>query len=563
MNDRAGFPLGEIRRIDALRETLGLREEDLEPYGWYKGKFALGLEERLAERPLGKYVAVTAISPTPLGEGKTVMAIGLAMGLNRIGCRALAALREPSLGPLFGMKGGGAGGGRAHLVPADDINLHFTGDIHAVSTATNLLAALLDNHLARRRTPLVEEGSVTWRRCLDLCDRSLRGVETGRGDAAGWITRSTAFDLAPASEIMAVLALASNLGDLIGRIGRMVVGVSPEGTPVTVDQLQATGALAALLRDAVRPNLVQTCEGTPALVHAGPFANIAHGNSSVLADRIGLRLADYIVTESGFGADCGAEKFMNIKCRASGLTPDVVVLVCTARALKLHSGQFALQNRRSLPPGLSREDLPALRAGAVNLHAHLALLRRFGIPIVVAINRFPDDTDAELELIRELAREAGADEVAVSTAFSDGSRGAEALAEAVVGAGAPPAQFRLLYEDSLSPREKLERIATQIYGADGVDLEPAAREQLDRFDSFGYGRLPVCVAKTQYSLSHDPHRLGRPTGFRLPVREVRLAAGAGFLYALAGDISTMPGLPSEPAALRIRVNASGTIQHLH
>jgi formate--tetrahydrofolate ligase len=549
-------------RIGALTAALGLREDDVEPFGWHKGKLALGLERQLTDRPFGKYVNVTAINPTPLGEGKTITAIGLAMGLNRLGRRAIVTLRQPSLGPLFGIKGGGAGAGNARLFPADDVNLHFTGDIHAVSAATNLLAALIDNHLARRLTPVVDPTTVTWRRCVDICDRSLRSIVTGVGDDEKWLSRSTAFDLTPASEIMAILALSTSLDDLRLRLGRILVGLSPQREPVFVDDLRATGALTALLRDALRPNLVQTCEGTPAIVHAGPFANIAHGNSSVIADLAALRLADFVVTESGFGSDCGAEKFFNIKCRVSGLRPDVEVLVCTARALKLHSGQFAVRAGRPLPAELLAKNLPALRAGAVNLQAHVDILRRFGLPVVVAVNRFPEDQDEELDTIQQIAREAGATAVAVTSAFADGGAGALALADAVAKAGEQTARFSWLYPEDLPADEKITAIATQIYGADGVDLAPEAKQQIELYRGLGFGKLPVCIAKTQYSLSHDPNLVGRPRGFRLPIREVRLAAGAGFLYALAGDIRTMPGLPSEPAAYRIRVAPSGKIENL-
>ncbi|MEZ6124145.1 MAG: formate--tetrahydrofolate ligase [Planctomycetaceae bacterium] len=562
MTIQRGFPRSEPVRIDALTVALGLSPEDVEPYGWQKGKLALGLDRQLTDRPSGKLVNVTAINPTPLGEGKTVTAIGLSMGLNRIGHSSIVTLREPSQGPLFGIKGGGAGGGEAHLVPADEINLHFTGDIHAITAATNLLAALIDNHVARGQTPIIDPQAILWRRCLDVCDRSLRHVRTGVGDTEKWREFSTGFDLSAASELMAILALARSLSDLKERISRIVVAFTSQGDPVTVDDLQATGALLAMLKDALRPNLVQTCEGTPALVHAGPFANIAHGNSSVLADLAAVRLAEFVVTESGFGSDCGAEKFMHIKCRASGLVPAVEVLVCTARAIKLQSGRFAVRPGKPLPPELLARDLDAVRAGSVNLEAHLDILRKFGVPTVVAINRFPDDHEDELELIRQIAIDRGADGVADSTAFAEGSSGATDLAAAVVAAGQKPSRYRTLYENSLSPAEKLECVATEVYGADGLDISPAAQSQLDRFRRLGFDGLPVCIAKTQYSLSHDPKLLGRPVGFRLPIREVRLAAGAGFLYALAGDINTMPALPARPAASAINVDDHGHIQNM-
>lgn len=549
-------------RIDALARVLDLGPDDVEPCGWHKAKLALGLERRLVSRPAGRYVCVTAVNPTPLGEGKTVTAIGLAMALCRSGRRAIVTLREPSLGPLFGIKGGGAGGGRATLFPADDINLHFTGDIHAVATATNLLAALVDNHARRRLEPLVEPHSIRCRRALDLCDRGLERIVTGLAFDNAAAQRETGFDLAPASEIMAILALADGLADLRERLGRMLVGAGPDGTLVTAERLGVAGALAALLRDAVRPNLVQTCEGTPALVHAGPFANIAHGNSSILADLSAIRLADYVVTESGFGAECGAEKLFHIKCRTSGLQPSAAVLVCTVRAVKFHSGRFAVSPGRPLPELLVAEDLDALEEGSVNLQAHLELLARFQVPAVVAINRFPTDTPRELDRLETLARQFGAPEVAVSDAFAQGGRGAVELAAAVERASGETPELRMLYALEASPREKLAAIATQVYGAAGVDLTPLAEQQVAALVRDGFGQLPVCIAKTQYSLSHDANQLGRPRGFRVPIQEVRVAAGAGFLYALAGSIRTMPGLPSRPAALRIDVDANGTIRGL-
>ncbi|MBX3441675.1 MAG: formate--tetrahydrofolate ligase [Planctomyces sp.] len=550
-----------LRRIDELTSRLGLSPDDVEPRGWHVGKFSQGLHQRLGHRPRGKYVNVAAINPTPLGEGKTVTAIGLAMGLERIGRRAIVTLRQPSMGPLFGVKGGGAGGGQARLEPFDDVNLHLTGDLHAVAAANNLLAALVDNHAARGMSPAIDPDRIDWKRCVDVCDRSLRGIRTGVGDDA-WIERQSGFDLTAASEIMAILGLAVDLTDLKDRLGRIVVGRTTDGTRVTAAGLRAAGALTAILRDALRPNLVQTSDGTPALVHTGPFANIAHGNSSVVADLAALRLAEFVVTESGFGADCGAEKFFHLKCRASGLAPDLEVLVCTARALKLHSGKFTVRPGRPLPRELLQEDLDALHAGAANLEAHLEILRRFGVPTVVAVNRFPDDPQAEIDAISAIARSAGADDVAVTTAFLEGAAGSEILAEAVVRAASLPVRFEPLYSDDLPLVGKLEAIVRQVYGGDGVDLSPNAQRELDDLQGSGFGRLPVCVAKTQYSLSHDPELLGRPRGFRLPVDSVRLAAGAGYVYVLAGQIRTMPGLPSEPLALRIDVDGDGRIQNL-
>jgi formate--tetrahydrofolate ligase len=547
-------------RIEALARVLELGPDDVEPYGWHKAKLALGLDQRLQDRPEGRYICVTAVNPTPLGEGKTVTAIALSMALCRRGKRAIVTLREPSLGPLFGVKGGGAGGGRATLFPADDINLHFTGDIHAVATATNLLASLAENHARRRLEPLLAPASLRVRRAMDLCDRSLERIITGLAWNDESARRETGFDLAPASEIMAILALARSLPDLRERLGRIVVGESPSGEMLTAEQLGFAGSLAVLLRDAIRPNLVQTCEGTPAFVHAGPFANIAHGNSSVVADLAAIRLADFVVTESGFGAECGAEKLFHIKCRVSGLRPAAAVLVCSVRALKYHSGRFDVRPGRPLPDSLVAEDLEALEEGSVNLQAHLELLKRFGVPTVVAINRFPHDTTAELDRLHALARNYGAHEVATSDGFVHGGMGALELAAAVERASSQPASFHPLYPLEASPLQKLQLIATQVYGAEGVEPSPTALRQLTELERAGFGKLPVCVAKTQYSLSHDPARLGRPSGFRVPIQEVRLAAGAGFLYALAGDIRTMPGLPSHPAALRVDIDDAGNIR---
>lgn len=557
--DRAASP----RDIGEIAESLRLGSHDVEPMGWYKAKLALGLEDKLVDQPLGNYVDVTAINPTPLGEGKTVTTIGLAMALSQLGHRTIATLREPSLAPVFGIKGGGAGGGRATLLPLEDINLHFTGDLHAVSAATNLLAAMLDNHAKRCLSPRIDPSTITWRRVIDLSDKGLSHIVTGLDGLRQAPLRETGFDLTAASEVMAILAFAGNVDDLRQRLGRIIVAQTDQGEPVTAEDIGCAGAMAALLRDAIRPNLVQTVEHTPALVHTGPFGNIAHGNSSIIADQVALRLADYVVTESGFGADCGAEKFFNIKCRISGLKPSAEVLVCTIRALKLHSGKFRVRAGKALPPELLVEDFDALRAGATNLAAHIDIVSQFGIPVVVAINRFPSDTDRELDEIRQIAMAQGAMGVAVTDAFARGGEGSIELAGAVINACRQPNQFRFLYPLESPPEEKIELLATQIYGAAGVDYDPPARRKLEQFRDWGFGNLPICIAKTQYSLSHDPKLLGRPTGFRFPIRDVRLAAGAGYLYALAGDINTMPGLPKEPAAKRIDINPEGRISGLH
>lgn len=546
-------------RIEQITASLGLQPDDVEPYGWYKGKLALGLERRLQDRPNSRYVVVTAVSPTPLGEGKTVTSIGLTLGLCRLGQKAIACLRQPSQAPVFGIKGGAAGGGKSTLLPATEINTHLTGDIHAVAAAHNLLAALLDNHVKRRLQPLIDPVTVTWRRVVDVNDKGLSRIITGLGDIPQAPLRETGFDLTAASEVMAVLALATSMEDLRTRLGRIIVGRTPDGAPVTTEAIRCAGAMAALLHDAIRPNLVQTCEGGPALVHAGPFANIAHGNSSVLADLAGLRLADYVVTEAGFGSDAGAEKLFDIKCRVGGFRPSAAVIVCTLRSLKLHSNRFFLKPGRPLDPGLLAENIDALREGAVNLQAHLDIVHRFGLPAVVAINRFPDDSPQELEEVRKLARDWGAQGVALSEAYARGGEGATELAQAVIDACATPSQFRPLYDLNSSAEDKIETLATQLYGAEGVDYDPLARRRLAEFAGMGFGQLPVCIAKTQYSLSHDPRLLGRPRGYRFPIRDVRLAAGAGFLYALAGEIGTLPGLPTQPAALSIDVDAEGKI----
>lgn len=548
--------------IGQIAAQLGLAERDVEPMGWSKGKLAAGLSQRLPARAAGHYIGVTAMSPTPLGEGKTVIAIGLAMALCRDGERAIVTLRQPSQGPVFGVKGGGAGGGAASLFPADEINLHFTGDLHAVTAAHNLLAAMLDNHVQRGRTPLVNPSTITWRRAIDLNDKGLAHIISGLDHVPQAPLRETGFDLTAASEVMAILALADGLPDLRRRLGKIIVAESTLGEPVCANDIGVTGAMTALLRDAIRPNLVQTCEQTPAIVHAGPFANIAHGNSSIQADLAAVKLADYVVTESGFGSDCGAEKFFNIKCRVSGLRPSAEVVVCTVRALKYQSGRFPMKPGQPIPADLLREDLAAVRAGAANLQGHLAALRKFEIPIVVALNRFPMDTDREIDLVRQLSLDYGAAGFAVAESFTRGSAGTLELAQAVKRACQMQANFRFLYPLEMPVEEKLQTIVREIYGGAGIELMPLARHNLDQFQRWGIKDLPVCIAKTQYSLSHDPLLLGRPQGFTLPIRDIRLAAGAGFLYALAGEISTLPGLPRQPAALRIDVTDDGCITGL-
>jgi formate--tetrahydrofolate ligase len=545
--------------IAEVAARLGLGEAEIEPYGRYKAKVDLAALRRPTGRPRGKYIDVTAITPTPLGEGKTTTTVGLAMALERIGRRAVATIRQASLGPVFGIKGGAAGGGYAQVLPMEDVNLHLTGDMHAVSLAHNLLAALVDNALHHGNRLRIDAQSITWPRVVDVSDRALRRMVIGLGGRDNGVPRETGFEIASASEVMAILALATGLGDLRQRLGRVAIGLDDDGQAVTAEALRGAGAMAVLLRDAIKPTLVQTTENTPVLIHAGPFANIAHGNSSIVADRIGLALADCVVTESGFGADMGMEKFMDIKCRASGLAPDAVVMVCTVRALKMHSGRFRVQVGRPLDPALAREDLRALDEGCANLDKQIENARLFGVPVVVAINAFPTDTAAEIELIRARAVAAGAEGAHVSEVWAKGGAGGEDLAHAVLAAADKPKQFRFLYELERPIKEKIEIIATRVYGADGVDYQPAAQRAIERFTGLGFGGLPICMAKTHLSLSHDPALKGRPRGFRVPVREVRASLGAGFLYPLLGEMRTMPGLPSEPNAWKVDLDDGGRV----
>jgi formate--tetrahydrofolate ligase len=518
-------------------------------YGPWKAKVALSALERLVNRSMGRYVLVTAINPTPLGEGKTTTSIGLAMGLSRLGRRAVVTLRQPSLGPVFGIKGGGAGGGKAQVLPMEDINLHFTGDAHAVASAHNLLSAFLDNHLFQGNSLDLDPARVAWPRAMGISDRALRKVHLG--GAEGNPGRAGEFVLTEASEVMAILALASGVDDLRRRLARILVGFTKEGRPVTAERLKCTGAMAVLLRDALCPNLVQTIEGTPALVHTGPFGNIAHGNCSILADRLALQTAEYVVTEAGFGSDLGAEKFFNIKCRASGLRPDAAVIVVTLRALKLHGGGGLVKAGVQLPPGLTGPNREALTRGLANLEQHLANVRTFGVPAVVAINAFPSDPADELRYVRDWAASAGAAGAAVSTHFLDGGRGAEELAQAVEAACKAPSAYTPLYPDEAPIKQKIETVARRIYGAAGVSYEERAEAEIERAVRLGFGELPVCMAKTPLSLSHDAQLKGRPTGFTLPIRELRILAGAGFLTAVCSGIQLMPGLPKQPAGERM------------
>lgn len=540
--------------IAEVAKRLDIREDELELYGKYKAKFSDELLERLKDEPDGKLVLVTAINPTPAGEGKTTTSVGLGQAFGKLGKKAVIALREPSLGPCFGIKGGAAGGGYAQVVPMEDLNLHFTGDFHAITSANNLLAALLDNHIQQGNELGIDPRQIIWKRCLDMNDRVLRNVVVGLGSKMDGMVREDHFVITVASEIMAVLCLADDMEDLKRRLGNIIVAYNFEGKPVTADDLHATGSMAALLKDALKPNLIQTLEHTPAIVHGGPFANIAHGCNSVRATKAALKLADIVVTEAGFGADLGAEKFLDIKCRKAGLKPDAVVLVATVRALK-YNGGVPKEN-------LSDENLEALKKGIVNLEKHIENVQKYHVPVVVTLNSFVSDTEAEVAYIENFCKERGC-EFALSEVWEKGGEGGIALANKVLETlENKESHFAPIYEDSLSLEEKIETIAKEIYGADGVTYSPAAKKELKRITDMGMGHFPVCMAKTQYSLSDDPKKLGRPSGFTVNVREVYVSAGAEFVVAVNGSIMTMPGLPKKPAAFGIDVDANGTITGL-
>jgi formate--tetrahydrofolate ligase len=529
-----------MRPIQDIAASLGIEDRELEPYGHYKAKLTESLIERTADRPDGRLVLVTAINPTPAGEGKTTTTVGLGQALNRLGRRAIIALREPSLGPVFGIKGGAAGGGYSQVLPMEDINLHFTGDLHAITAANNLLAAMLDNHIHQGNPLGIDPRRVTWKRCMDMNDRTLRKVVVGLGGRADGTPREDGFNITVASEIMAVLCLATDMNDLKARLRRIVVGYTYDNRPVTADDLKAAGSMAALLKDAFKPNLIQTIEGTPALMHGGPFANIAHGCNSLRATRLGLKLGDIVVTEAGFGADLGAEKFFDIKCRVGGLTPDVAVIVATVRALKYNGGVPRAE--------LNQENCDALARGLANLEKHVDNIRGFGLPCVVAVNHFPTDTEAEIRLIAEACQRHGV-RMAVSKVYAEGGAGGEDLARAVLDSlESDSRDFHYLYDLDQPVVDKVRTIAQQIYGADDIALTAHALKDLDLIQQQGLSHLPICMAKTQYSLSDNPALLGRPTGFTVTVRELRLSAGAGFIVALTGDIMTMPGLPKKPGA---------------
>lgn len=543
-----------MRPITEIAKTAHVDEKYIEQYGRYKAKIDPALLKE-TQRKDGRLVLVTAITPTPAGEGKTTTTIGLADGLRRIGRDAVVALREPSLGPVFGIKGGAAGGGYAQVVPMEDINLHFTGDFHAIGAANNLLAAMLDNHIQQGNALNIDPRRITWKRCMDMNDRQLRFIVDGLGGKVNGTPREDGFDITVASEIMAVLCLSTGIADLKERLGRMIVGYTYDDKPVTCAELKAAGAMTALLKDAIKPNLVQTLEGTPAFVHGGPFANIAHGCNSVMATRMALKMGDYAVTEAGFGADLGAEKFLDIKCRMANLTPDAVVIVATVRALKMHGGLAKTE--------LTEQNIPALERGVPNLLRHVSNIKNvFGLPCVVAVNRFPTDTDAEIDFIIEKCRELGVNTV-LSTVWADGGRGGEALAREVVRlCEKEKGSFTFAYDADMTIEQKIDAIVRRIYGGDGASIAPAAKKQMARLTELGFGNMPVCMAKTQYSFSDDQTKLGAPTGFTVTVRSVKVSAGAGFIVALTGDIMTMPGLPKVPAAERIDVDENGMISGL-
>ena len=542
-----------MKPIEEIASKIGLALDDLELYGKYKAKVTLDAWQRVKDKPNGKLILCTAINPTPAGEGKTTTSVGLADALSRRGHKAAAALREPSMGPCFGMKGGAAGGGYAQVVPMEDINLHFTGDFHAITTAHNLLAAIIDNHIQQGNALDLDVRRITWKRVLDLNDRALRHVVIGMGGKAHGVPRETGFDITVASEMMAILCLSRDLMDMKERLGRIVIGYTRSGRAVRADELGATGALTLLFKDAIKPNLVQTLEGTPVFIHGGPFANIAHGCNSIMATKFALKFADIVVTEAGFGADLGAEKFLDIKCRFAGISPDAVVIVATVRALKMHGGLSKKE--------LEKVDMTALKKGMANLAKHIENVQKFGLPAVVAVNAFPTDTAEELDFVRRECETLGA-EVALSEVWAKGGEGGEALAEKVEAALQKKADFRYIYDEKETIPEKIGKIAREIYGAAGVDFTKEAQRELEELEALGFDKMPVCMAKTQYSLSDDAALLGRPEGFRITVRELRLAAGAGFVVALTGSILTMPGLPKHPAAMDMDITEDGRITGL-
>lgn len=551
----------KLRPVTEIAEQLGLGPEDIDLYGSpYIGKVRLDVLEKFKDRPNAKYIDISAITPTPLGEGKSTTLIGLGEAMKHLGKKSVITLRQPSQGPTFGIKGGAAGGGYAQVVPMETFNLNLTGDIHAVTAANNLLAAMIDNRLLRGNPLNINPHSITWKRVVDTNDRALRKIIVGLGGRMeGGIPRETGFDITVASEVMAILALTTSLQDMRKRFGRIVVGLTHDKKPVTAEEIGAAGAMTVLMRDAIRPTIMQTLENTPALVHAGPFANVAHGNSSILADMIGIKTADYLMTESGFGADIGAEKFFNIKCRYSGLKPDAAVIVVTIRALKSHSGKYKIVAGKPLPPEMLENNVADVEAGAANLRKQIENVRLHGVTPVVAINAFATDHPEEIDAVKRIAIESGALGAAVSTHWADGGKGAVELAEMVIEAAEQPSDFKFLYDLDQPIKSKIETIATKIYGADDVFFEPFADQQIASYEANGFGSLPICMAKTHLSLSHDPKLKGAPTGFTLPIREVRASVGAGFIYPICGDMRTMPALPEHPAAERVDIDENGNI----
>ncbi|MCC7508379.1 MAG: formate--tetrahydrofolate ligase [Planctomycetes bacterium] len=549
----------KIENIEHVAKRYGIERADIDLYGDVKAKVKLSILERLKARPNGKYIDITAISPTPLGEGKTTNTVGVTMGLTHIGKKAACVIRQASLGPVFGIKGGAAGGGFAQVIPPEDLNIHLTGDIHAVQAANNLACAFLDNHIKSGNELGIVPDSINIRRGMDINDRDLRQIITGLGGSNNGVPRETGFDIAVASEVMAILALAEDIHDMRKRLGRIVVGFNKEGKAVTCEDIKVAGAMTAILRDAIKPNILQTIGGSLAFVHAGPFANIAHGNSSIVADRVALKVADYVVTESGFGADMGAEKFFNIKCRASGLVPDAVGLVATIRALKNQSGNFKVKPGKPLPDGLVKEDLKSLEAGLPNLTRHVQNCVSFGLPVVVAINVFGTETEKELEMVRKAALAAGASDCVISEVYAKGGQGGAAFAQALVKACELPKKFAFTYQLDQPIKKKVEAIAKKIYGAESVDFSADASKRIKSFEEAGFKNLPVCMAKTQYSFSHDPALLGAPSGWTLPIKDARLSAGAGFVYLICGDMMTMPGLSKKPGGENIDIDKDGNI----
>ncbi|MBN1203044.1 MAG: formate--tetrahydrofolate ligase [Anaerolineae bacterium] len=578
-NDLEIAQAADVRPILEIAARLGLTQDDLDLYGNYKAKVHLSVLEKFKGRPNGKYIDVTAITPTPLGEGKTTTTVGLTQALGLLGHNAVTCIRQPSMGPTFGIKGGAAGGGYSQIIPMEDFNLHLTGDIHAISVAHNLVAAAIDTrmyHESRQSDEALERRGVTrldidpetltWNRVIDVCDRSLRDIQVGfnddklrDGSPSPIFPRQTGYDITVASELMAILALTTGLKDLRERVGRVVIGTSRAGTPVTLEDLGVAGAVTVLMKDTLMPNLMQTLEGQPAFVHAGPFANIAHGNSSILADMIALKLGDYVVTESGFGADIGMEKFFDIKCRYSGLVPHAVVLVATIRALKMHGGGPQVSPGAPLDEAYTTENLELLEAGGPNLAHHIQIARKFGVPVIVAVNRFATDTGAEIALVRRIAAQAGAEAAVMADHWARGGEGALELAKAVVAACEKPNHFEFLYPLDLPIKDKIEIIAREVYGAGGVEYDELADRQISQYEAAGFGKLPICMAKTHLSLSHNPALKGVPTGFIIPVREVRASVGAGFVYPLLGEMSTMPGLPTRPAFMNIDIDEDGKV----